>query len=221
MIQGMTQLRVLVIGQSPRPDLAAEIAAAAPGLRFAIEGALDGLPRAELDALAPRDGADTLFTVLPSGEAVTVSKAAVTARLGARIGAGPILLACTGAFAGLPERPDLVRPSSVLNALADALLPRGRLGLFVPLPEQLPSLAEARRRAGLEVVAVPLRPQSNDAARDAAGREMASLAPDLALLDCISYTRADRARVGALLRCPVLLSVAVAARVAASLLSEG
>jgi len=216
----MNRLRVLVIGQSPRPDLAAEIAAAVPGLRFTVEGALDGLARAEIDALAPRDGADTLFTVLPSGEGATVSKAAVTQRLRARLGAGPTLLACTGTFAGLPERPDLVQPSAVLNALADALLPRGRLGLFVPLPEQVPALTAARRRDGLDVAAVPLRPQSDAAAGEAAGRAMAALAPDLVLLDCISYARADKAAVGAALRCPVLLAAAVAARAAASLLPE-
>ncbi len=133
---------------------------------------------------------------------------------------GPALLACTGAFQGLPERPDLVQPSAVLNALAEALLPRGRLGLFVPLPEQAATLVAKRSRPGLEVFAVSLEPGSDDAAREAAARAMAAQAPDLALLDCISYSRADKARIGALLPCPILLSVAVAARAAASLLPE-
>jgi protein AroM len=215
-------LRVLVIGQAPRPDLAAEIAAAVPGLAIEMAGALDGLSRAEIDAARPRGPGDWLFTVLPSGETVTLSKAVVTERMRALVAAqdGPTMLACTGAFAGLPERPDLVQPASVLNGLAQALLPRGRLGVFVPLPEQVETTTARRRREGLEVVAVPLRPQSDDAARDAAARAMAEQAPDLALLDCISYTRADKARIGAVLRCPVLLSVAVAARAAAGLLPE-
>lgn len=102
----MTTLPVFVIGQAPRPDLAAEIAAATPGLSIAMRGALDGLSRAEIDTLAPRDGADTLFTILPDGGAVAISKAAVTARMTAMLEAtdGPVLLACTGAFKGLPER---------------------------------------------------------------------------------------------------------------------
>jgi protein AroM len=218
----MTMLRVITIGQSPRPDLEAEIAAAMPGLRVALEGALDGLPRAALDDLAPRDGADTLFTMLPSGEGIAVSKAAVTERLRARLAAlrGPVLLACTGAFAGLPERVDLVQPSAVLNALAEALLPRGRLGLAVPFAAQIPTLAGKRARPGIETVAVALRPGGDDAARQAAARELAAARPDLVLLDCISYTRADAAAFRAALDCPVLLSVAVAARAAASLLPE-
>lgn len=217
----MTTVPVLVIGQAPRPDLETEIAAAAPGLRLALRGALDGLSRAEVASLAPRSDADTLFTLLPSGEGVAVSKAAVSARLAGMIPDGPALLACTGAFHGLPQRLGLVYPSAVLNALAEALLPRGRLGLCVPLPGQAATLSAARSRPGLEVVAVPLRPGADDAARDAAGTALAALAPDLVLLDCISYTRADKARIARHVACPILLSVAVAARAAASLLPEG
>lgn len=215
-------LPVLVIGQSPRRDLEAEIAAAAPGLRIALSGALDGLAASAIAALVPRDGADTLFTVLPSGEGVRLSKAVVTQRLAAMLAGlpGPVLLACTGAFKGLPARPDLVQPSTVLNGMARALLPRGRLGLFVPLPEQAQSLGASRSRKGLSVAVVDLRPHADDRAREAAARKMASEAPDLVLLDCISYTRRDKAAALAALACPVLLSVAVAARAAASLLPE-
>ena len=218
----MTALPVFVIGQAPRPDLAAEIAAAAPGLRIAMRGALDGLSREEIGAIPPRDGADTLFTMLPSGEPVSISKTAVTTRMKALLAdtAGPVLLACTGAFKGLPERPGLVQPSAVLNGMAEALLPRGRLGLFVPLPEQAATLGGSRARDGLTLVVQALRPHSDDATRTAAMARMAAETPDLVLLDCISYTRRDKAAAVAALSCPVLLSVAVAARAAASLLPE-
>jgi protein AroM len=218
----VSRLDVLVIGQSPRPDLEAEIGAAVPGLAVRISGALDGLSRAELAEVAPQGGSDTLFTVLPSGEAITVSKAEVTRRLREKLEAtrGPVLLACTGHFEGLPGRPGLVQPSAVLNALAEAQLPRGRLGLFVPLPEQVETLGAARQRAGLAVTAVALQPGSDDMARLAAARLMADACPDLVLLDCIAYTRHDKAVVGSVLSCPVLLSLSVAVRVAASLLPE-
>ncbi|MGK7868021.1 AroM family protein [Falsiroseomonas sp. E2-1-a20] len=218
----MAALPVFIIGQAPRHDLVDEIAAAVPGLQVALRGALDGLSRAEVADCAPRDGADTLFTVLPSGEGVTISKLAVTQRLRGLLEAVPggALLACTGAFKGLPERPSLVQPSAVLNGLAHALLPRGRLGLFVPLAEQAEALRAEREREGLSVAVVALRPHGDDAAREAAMRLMAAEAPDLVLLDCISYTRRDKAAAVAVLSCPVLLSVAVAARAAASLLPE-
>jgi protein AroM len=219
----MNALPVFVIGQAPRPDLEAEIAAAAPGLKVALRGALDGMTRQEIASIPPRDGADTLFTLLPSGEGVSISKAAVTTRMRAMLEAtrGPVLLACTGTFKGLPERPDLVQPSAVLNGMAEALLPRGRLGLAVPLPEQAAALGASRARDGLSLAVVALRPGSDDAARAAAMAKLAAQKPDLVLLDCISYTRRDKAAAVAALPCPVLLSVAVAARAAASLLPEG
>lgn len=216
-------LDVLVIGQAPRADVEAEIRAAVPGLVIRMQGALDGIPRQGLGALAPTSGADTLFTVLPSGEAITVSKAAVTTRLREKLRAlpGPVLLACTGHFEGLPERPGLVQPSDVLNALAGALLPRGRLGLFLPLAEQAEALGGARAREGLSVTTVALRPHSDDATRRAAAGRMAAAQPDLVLLDCMSYARRDKAVLSAVLGCPILLSISVAARAAASLLAEG
>lgn len=215
-------MRVFVIGQSPRPEVEAEIAAAAPGVALQLEGALDGMTREQIaTGAAPRDDADALFTVLPSGEATTISKAAVTARLAARLAdGGPALLCCTGAFKGLPQRADIVQPSAVLNGLAASLLPAGTLGLFVPLPEQVESLGEMRARPGLRTVALPLRPLSDAATIDSAARRMAAEKPDLAILDCMSYTRADKARIATILGCPILLSIAVAARAAASLLPE-
>lgn len=216
----MTALPVFVIGQTPRPDLVAELAAAAPGLAVTLRGALDGLDRAAIADLAPRDPADALFTRLPSGEATTVSKAAISARLAPLLPAGPALLACTGAFPDLADRAGLILPSAVLNAVAGAVLPRGRLGLCVPIAEQIPVLTALRTRPGVTVRAVVLTPGSDDAARDAAAASLADFAPDLLVLDCISYTRVDKARLAARLGCPVLLSVAVAARVAASLLPE-
>jgi len=218
----MAFLPVFVIGQTPRLDLEAEIAAAAPGLKIAMRGALDGLSRAEIADVRPRDGHDTLFTMLPSGEGVAISKAAVTARMRGMLEEtqGPVLLACTGTFKGLPERPDLIQPSAVLNGMAEALLPQGRLGLFVPLAEQAAGLGESRARSRLSITVVALRPYADTATREAAMAEMAAQKPDLVLLDCISYTRRDKAAAVAALSCPVLLSVAVAARAAASLLPE-
>lgn len=216
----MRELPVFVIGQAPRPDMAAEIRAAAPGLRIALRGALDGLSRAEIASLTPRENADALFTILPGGDTVTISKRAVTERLATMLPDGPALLCCTGTFKGLPGRSTLIQPSAVLNALTRAILPAGRLGLFIPLAEQTETLQSARSRDGVSVHAVTLRPASGDAARDRAAAEMADFRPDLVVLDCMSYTRADKARIGARLACPLLLSIAVAARLAASLLPE-
>jgi protein AroM len=80
-------LRVFVIGQSPRPDVEAQILLADPVIRVRVEGALDGMSRDQIASQAPpRSGADALFTTLSAGETVTVAKAAVVARLLAKTG---------------------------------------------------------------------------------------------------------------------------------------
>lgn len=215
-------MRVFVIGQSPRPDMETLIASVAPGVTVRLEGALDGMAHEQIvTEAAPHDDADTLFTVLPSGETTTISKTVVAARLAARLrDSGPALLCCTGAFKGLPQRANIVQPSAVLNGLVASLLPVGALGLFVPVSEQIQTLSELRARPGLRVAALPLRPLSDAAAVDAAAHRMAEQRPDLVILDCMSYTQADKARMAVILDCPILLPIVVAARVMVCLLPE-
>src|SRR6266702_7669013 len=75
------RMGVVVIGQSPRPAVVAEIAAVlSPGLEIDLRGALDGMTRAEIDAISPIDGHDALFTLLPNGDSVTISKKSVEKR---------------------------------------------------------------------------------------------------------------------------------------------
>src|SRR5262245_915657 len=73
------RLGVIVIGQSPRRDCEALLQQMlGPLVQIDLRGALDGKSRAEIDALKPADGADTLFTRLPDGSAAVISKRAVT-----------------------------------------------------------------------------------------------------------------------------------------------
>jgi protein AroM len=215
-------LRVLVIGQSPQPEIEAQIALAAFGISLRLEGALDGMTREQIATqAAPRSDADTLFTVLPSGETVTISKEVVTARLKARLeDTGPALLCSTRVFQGLPRRGNIVQPSDLLNAMVDVLLPVGTLGLFVPFPEQEDALEEERSRPGVRTVATTLRMQSGPPEIDAACLRMAVEKPDLVIMDSMSYTYADRARVAAILPCLVVLPIAAAAGAAGSLLAN-
>ena len=113
------RMGVVVIGQSPRPSVAAEIAAVlSPGITIELRGALDGMSRAEIDAIPPMDGYDTLFTLLPNGDGVTISKKAVEARAAIQIekfaseGVKVAMLACTGKFPNLAPDGLVILPSA-------------------------------------------------------------------------------------------------------------
>src|SRR5215470_10255565 len=196
------RMGVVVIGQSPRPSIAAEISAVlSSGVTIELRGALDGMSRAEIDAIPPRDGSDVLFTLLPNGDAVRISKKAVELRASLQLarlrheGVGVSMLACTGKFPNLSEVGLLILPSAVLHRLVEAVLPRGRLGVFSPLAEQTALIDKKWQRDGVEVVGVTLQPGSDEAVVDAAARAMADRQPDLVVLDCMSYTSANKAQL--------------------------
>lgn len=220
------RMGVVVIGQSPRPSVQAEIAAVlSPGIAIELRGALDGMSREEIDAIPPVDGADSLFTLLPNGDNVRISKKAVEGRANAQLarfkqeGIDVTMLACTGKFPNLAPDGLVILPSAVLHRMVEAVLPKGRLGVFSPLPEQTALIAGKWQREGVKVVGVTLQPGSDDAAVDAAAQEMASRQPDLVVLDCMSYSSANKARVRQHYPGPVILSIAAAARVIEELIS--
>jgi len=217
---------VVVIGQSPRPSVAAEIAAVlSPGITVELRGALDGMSRAEIDAIPPTDGYDTLFTLLPDGDGIIISKKQVERRASERLaqlkqdGVGVTMLACTGKFPNLAPEGLVILPSAVLHRLVEAVLPKGRLGVFSPLPEQTALIDKKWQREGVEVVGVTLRPGSDDAAVDSAAQAMAALRPDLVVMDCMGYTSANKARLRLSYSGPVILAIAAAARVVEELVS--
>jgi hypothetical protein len=69
----------------------------------------------------------------------------------------------------------------------------------------------------VHVVAAVLALRSDDAEIDAAAFQLVSQKPDLAIMDCMSYTRSEMARVSAILSCLVLLPAVAATQAAAAL----
>jgi protein AroM len=220
------RMGVVVIGQSPRPSVAGEIAAVlSPGMTIDLRGALDGMTRAEIDAIPPVDGYDTLFTLLPNGDSVILSKKAVEARAALQIekfaseGVKITMLACTGKFPNLEPEGLVILPSAVLHRLVEAVLPKGRLGVFSPLAAQTELIGKKWQRADVEVVGVTMQPGSDDEAVDAAAQKMAALSPDLVVMDCMGYTTANKARLRRAYDGPVILAIAAAARVVEELMA--
>lgn len=215
---------LLVIGQSPRPDLEAEFRRVlGDAARVETLGALDGLDDAGIAALPPQDDGDTLYTTLPTGRSVLVSKAGVTARMGQRLedlramNATVSILCCTGRFPTI-EQPGVHFASDILAGAVDACIPRkGRIGVFVPSPAQVE--AGKRRWASdiRETLCFPLSPDASDDEILAASEEMVRHTPDLIVHDCISYRKASRDLAATVHGQPALQAVSVCAHFAAEL----
>ena len=218
-------LGIATIGQGPREDIRELFAANAPrGTRVLLRGCLDGLSEAELSACAPTDGDDTLYTRLRGQRDVKISKAAVVARASGtlaalrRDGATVIVFACTGEFPPFAGDAGVVFPSRVLNALAAALLPAGRLGILIPLPEQTRKLRAKWARPGLEVASEPLIPSASEREIAAAAERLAAHQPDLVAMDCMGYGPAAKTIVKEVCRVPTLLAITAAGRMVRELI---
>jgi protein AroM len=183
------------------------------------------MTRAEIDAIPPCDGYDALFTLLPNGDSVTISKKAVEVRAAIQIekfaseGVKVAMLACTGKFPNLAPDGLVILPSAVLHNIVEAVLARGRLGVFSPLPEQTALIAGKWERPNVIVVGVTMRPGSDAEAVDEAARKMSALSPDLVVMDCMSYTRANKKRVRLTYGGPIILAIAATVRIVEELLA--
>lgn len=213
-------LGIATIGQAPRDDIADLFAQHAPsGTRVVLRGCLDGMTDVEVAAVKPEYDADTLYTRLRGGQDVKISKRAVIARSAATLarlredGADAIVFACTGDFPPMDGDQGVLFPSRVLNGLAAGLLPRGRLGILIPLAEQAEKLSSKWARDGVEVVAEALAPSADASEADAAARRLAARKPDLVAMDCMSYTPATKAAVKPALGVPTLLAITATGRV--------
>src|SRR5262249_11158549 len=109
---GMTPLvGMITIGQAPRGDVGAGLdEVIGPGIRIREVGALDGLSREAIAALAPAPGDDILVTRLADGQSVFVAKHHVVARVQACVdeleaaGVAMTAILCTGVFPPLRAR---------------------------------------------------------------------------------------------------------------------
>ncbi|MGW2278416.1 AroM family protein [Streptomyces sp. NPDC001770] len=226
----MRTLTFLTIGQAPRPDLSGAIEAhLPPATRVRHAGVLDGLTRAEAEArFGPVDGGATLLSRLADGGPVTLDAAAVGTGLQTRVdqveeeGADVVVLLCTGVFPGLrTRRARLVEPDVLVTGYVTTVLRGSRVGMVVPLPEQVPEAREKWRAVTPAPLFATASPYADDVSAlcDTALAHLEAGAGAL-MLDCMGYgDRHHRALRAAGVTVPVLTPGAVVGAALGPLLS--
>lgn len=223
-------LGVLTIGQSPRPDsLIREIqAVVGESIRVVERGALDGLSRDEIRAMAPGPGDYHLITLLSDGASVQVNKAAILDRLQRQItdleeheDVGATLLMCTGAFPRFDHRRPLLLPQAALYGATIGMANGGAIGSLIPLPAQVEQARAKWRQMGVAgAVVASANPYAADPLAEvqagaAAARQVGAT---ILFMDCFGFDRAMRAAARAAFGGPVILARSLAARLAAEMM---
>lgn len=214
----------VTIGQSPRVDVVPDMETIlGPAVTVRERGALDGLDRAEIAAMAPGPADDILVTRLADGTPAFVAKRHIVGRVQAAIreleatGVSMTALLCTGAFPRLEASRLLVLPHQVLLGVLRALRWPGRLGIVTPSVQHV-TQTDARWRAdGFDPVVVPLSPyeEENPAELERTGNALRAANAGLVVLDCIGFRRKTRDDLRRLTGAPVLLANLLVARVVA------
>jgi protein AroM len=226
----MTKVGLITVGQSPRSDVVPDMAVMLGGDVEIVEaGALDGLSRERIAALAPESDDEILVTRLADGSSVFVGKSHMIPLVEARIaaledqGVALNVLLCTGAFPRLAARRPFLEPQQLLLGLLRALTFSGRLGVLTPSERHVPQTAARWRDSGFDAHVVPLSPyeESDPSAVRRAADALRAGRAGLVVMDCIGFRRKTRDEIASLTGVPTLLANLLVARVAAELVSEG
>lgn len=220
---------LLTIGQAPRPDgLASDVAAVLGDVPVMERGALDGLALADIAAMRPQAGDDTLVTLLADGTNVTIAKRAVLPLLQQGIdalerdGVTITLLMCTGAFPSFRHERVLLAPQAALYATVRSLAADGKVGSLTPLPEQLPMARRKWVELGVEdVVVAAADPYGHDplGAVAAGAARLRDEGARVCFMDCFGYDLRMHDMARSVFAGPVVLARSMAARMAAEVVA--
>lgn len=206
------RIGAITIGQSPRPDILAELIA--PELRsveFIEAGALDELAPQQIAGLAPGPEEPILVTRLRDGSVVRVSAVRIApllrdcVRRVEQADVAASVLLCTANFDCLRTEHPLFRPAQLLRAAAKALVTQGALAVVVPEESQAVGTTQDWHVPNRRVVVATLPPY------DPSHAQLARLVEqlrrddlDLVILNCMGYGRATQQHLASVLRVPVL-----------------
>lgn len=206
----MLRIGLLTIGQSPRRDIMEDIADILIGSSVVEAGALDRYTLREIrDTLYPEPGYAPYVTRMRDGREVTVSKEKIIPLLQMRIHeiedrVDIIVLMCSGEFPRFRSMKPIIYPGNLLKSIAVSIMtPGGRLGIVVPLEEQI-SYAESQwSMYTRDLKIVPVSPYTAWE-RDFRRAAEKLLDRELVIMDCIGYNYRQKRIIYKIINKPVI-----------------
>jgi protein AroM len=214
----MRAVGAITIGQTPRDDIVPEIEKLLGGdVRVLQAGALDGLSRADIAALAPADGQDALVTRLADGSEVIVAKPAILGRLQACLdrlapATDACVVLCAGKFPPFRSARPVLMPERLIAATVDAVWDGGRLGVIVPIPQQRAAAVTRWAHIDPRATVTVASPYQDATVLVHAADELRAAGVTLTIMNCLGFTSAMKAVVRDVTGAPALLPASIIAR---------
>lgn len=174
-------------------------------------GALDGLKKEEISALEPDIGSSVLVTRLRDGSYVKLGEEKILPLMEEKIrlleaeGAQLIVLLCTGTFPDFQAGVPLIYPQKLLLELVPSFTEGRCIAVVNPSADQLGQSLEKWGGAFQNVLSMSCNPYDGAPGLSELGRKIRSTDAELAVLDCIGYTKEMQEELQAAAGIPVIL----------------
>jgi protein AroM len=220
-----TLLGIIVLGQTPRPDLEAIYNTYLPGVELSIVGALDGMETPNINRMANEGDEYPLLIILADGTTREISLYRLfpllekKAEALSKAGAEAAVLMCAGDFPDLKCSIPIIYPGRVVPAVVSAISGTKRIGIITPNPGQMEPAQEHWRKKGFIVKAAVASPR-DPSALEAVAAEMRDSTLELVVLDCMGFGPDVGRRMRRLCGRPVICPQTLVARVTAEMMGN-
>ena len=214
---------IVVLGQTPRPDVEALYNDYAPGLDPSIRGALDGLDDKAVRDLANGSQDYLLWVVLAGGRTCEIGRDRLIPLIEKKIvelsreEARFVVLMCSGDFPDFKVPIPVILPNRLVSTMALLFSHRKKIGIVIPNEGQVGSAVAGWKAKGFEVKAVVAAPNDKTALNNAA-ETLKDCNLDLVIMDCMGFGPKDSDKIMRISNhntiCPKTLVARVAAEMA-------
>ncbi|WP_057915255.1 AroM family protein [Peribacillus muralis] len=211
---------LLTIGQSPRVDFTPSIQHILGDTVDIVEaGGLDRIGNDDLHSITPDKDEITYISKLINGQSIKIGKSKLLPLLQEELNkleeqVSAVIMLCTGDFPSIISKKPLIYPDKILSHTVQAILPKGKLGLVVPLEEQRNTLTQKWKSMGVEFCVEVASPYEDSDIKGAA-QKLKNQGVELIVLDCMGYNETHKRDAMDGSGLPVLLPLTLSARIVA------
>jgi protein AroM len=225
----MHKIGFATIAQSPRDDVVPAMRKYLPeDIAVSEAGCLDGLTRAEIDALGADDGEVGIVARLKEGGSTLLSHRKILPRMQNCVDrlineedVDIVVILCGADWTDVKASKLVINPGRLFPGVIGALASGRRLGIIKPSAGQVEQERERYRKMGIDAVVTSASPYEGDARLDlarVAAQQLRDADCDLIWMTCIGMDSAMRDVVSDVTGKPIVLAHALLARITTELL---